>query len=90
MLALRSSHCAEIDSQRSEVVQVLEAPEPKARMRWCDRSQSNNRQTIGKIREASQAHLCIISSKNSNKYENDNSYCGALHCCCDRSARVRD
>ena len=55
--------CAEIDSQRSEVVQVLEAPEPKARMRWGDRSQSNNRQTIGKIREASQARLCIISSK---------------------------
>ena len=45
------------------VVQVLEAPEPKARMRWGDRSQSNNRQTIGKIREASQARLCIISSK---------------------------
>jgi hypothetical protein len=63
MLALRSSHCAEIDSQRSELVQALEAPEPKARMRWGDRSQSNNRQTIGKIREASQARLCIISSK---------------------------
>ena len=61
--SLLSSHCAKIDSQRSEVVQVLEVPEPKARMRWCDRSQSNNRQTIGKIQEASQARLCIISSK---------------------------